>query len=93
MPYAAEIFPNVTYCQDAYQVADGAEALMIVTAWPEFRHLDLGRIRGSMARPVIVDGRNLFEPNRMAEAGFHYVSVGRQTVSQDAGRRTGTPKI
>jgi UDPglucose 6-dehydrogenase len=81
MPYAADLFPQVHYRTDAYQVAERADALMLVTAWPEFRHLDLARLRTSMARPVIVDGRNLFEPHRMAEAGFHYVSVGRGSAA------------
>jgi UDPglucose 6-dehydrogenase len=77
---AAKLFPQMTSATSPYEAATGADALLIVTAWPEFRHLDLGRIRAVMAKPVVVDGRNIFEPNRMATAGFHYVSVGRPTM-------------
>jgi UDPglucose 6-dehydrogenase len=89
MPYAAEIFPQVRYCADPYQAAERTEALMMITAWPEFRHLDLARLQASMTRPVIVDGRNLWEPSRMAEAGFHYVSIGRKTVPPRSLRTSG----
>lgn len=96
MPYAADLFPQVRYRTDAYQVADKADALLLVTAWPEFRHLDLSRLRAAMAQPILIDGRNLFEPHRMAEAGFHYVSIGRRQEaprSPAAGRSGATAAL
>jgi UDPglucose 6-dehydrogenase len=68
---------NVQFCADPYEVADGADALVIVTEWDEFRELDLERIRGLLAQPIIIDGRNIFDPARMAELGFTYKSIGR----------------
>jgi len=62
---------------DAYQAAHSADALLIVTEWEEFRNLDWKRIHDSMARPLIVDGRNLLSPEKMTSLGFEYQSVGR----------------
>ena len=59
MERARERFPQIQYGADAYEVARDAEALLIVTEWPEFRKLDWERIRDSMARPLVLDGRNL----------------------------------
>ena len=70
----------LTYCDRAYGTAEGADALAIVTEWQEFRNPDFEVLRRLMNRPVIVDGRNLYEPAQMAELGFTYASVGRQTV-------------
>ena len=69
--------PAVAMCQDPYHAALGAEALVICTEWKEFRNLDLPRLREGLVRPLVVDGRNLFEPARMASLGFEYHSVGR----------------
>jgi UDPglucose 6-dehydrogenase len=66
---------SVSYCKDAYDAADGADALVIVTEWNQFRKLELDRLH--LKRPLIVDLRNLYEPEKMAAAGFHYVSIGR----------------
>ena len=70
-------FPAVHYAKDAYEVAEGADALMIVTEWPEFRALDWKRIHDSMARPLVLDGRNLLDPVAMKKLGFEYFSFGR----------------
>lgn len=80
-----EVFPQIRYASTAYAAASGADALLIVTAWPEFRHLDLAQLRQTMARPIIVDGRNVFEPSRMAAAGFDYVSIGRPGIQRVKG--------
>jgi len=69
--------PQTTMCQDPYQAAQGADAVVICTEWKEFRSLDLPRLRDGLARPLMVDGRNLFEPARMAAMGFEYYGVGR----------------
>jgi UDPglucose 6-dehydrogenase len=76
-PRAREILPQVEYCEDAYEVAEGSDALVIVTDWNEFKHLDMARIRASMAQPVLMDGRNIYEPRRMQQLGFIYRGIGR----------------
>jgi len=76
-----EIFPQstqVVYCDDPFQAAQDANALLIITEWAEFRTLDLARIKDLMANPIIVDGRNLFEPGSVRKLGFEYYSVGRK---------------
>lgn len=77
MKNAQEMFDDLTYCADPYEAAEGAEALVIVTEWNEFRALNLERIRGLLRDQVIVDLRNLYDPRRLAQEGFRYVSVGR----------------
>jgi len=72
-----EDIEGVTFCADAYEAADGADALVIVTEWGEFKELDLERIRTLLTQPIVIDGRNVFEPARMEELGFIYKSVGR----------------
>jgi UDPglucose 6-dehydrogenase len=68
---------RVEYCQDPYQVAEGAEALVVVTEWNEFRNLDLPRAKELMSEPVLVDLRNVYEPTRILAMGFRYEGVGR----------------
>ena len=77
MPVLKTQMNSIQYCKDPYAVANGADALLIVTEWDEFRQLDLDRIKGEMRRPVIVDGRNIFDPKAMRERGFVYRGVGR----------------
>jgi UDPglucose 6-dehydrogenase len=69
--------PNVTYCDSAYSCAAKADALVIVTEWEQFRALDMTRLKKEMARPVIVDLRNIYRPDEMVEHGFTYASIGR----------------
>jgi len=77
MERAREYVPGVTYCEDAYEAAEGSDGLVVVTDWNEFKHLDMGRIKESMAQPVLIDGRNIYEPKRMQELGFVYRGIGR----------------
>jgi UDPglucose 6-dehydrogenase len=77
MPVLKAQMNSIQYCKDPYAVASGADALLIVTEWDEFRQLDLDRIKGLMRRPVIVDGRNIFDPKTMRDRGFVYRGVGR----------------
>lgn len=77
MDKAKEILKNVEYGGDPYEVARGSNALVIVTEWEEFQTIDLERIRDLMINPVIVDGRNIYEPEKMKELGFIYKSIGR----------------
>ncbi len=77
MEQARLVINNVTFCNDAYACAEDASALVIVTEWEQFRALDFGRLKGVMARPVLVDLRNIYRAEEMARHGFVYESVGR----------------
>ncbi len=77
MERARASFPHLKYAESAYDAADNAEALVIATEWDQFRHLDWDRVRESMARPLILDGRNLLSAREMKAYGFEYYSVGR----------------
>jgi UDPglucose 6-dehydrogenase len=77
MEQAKPMLGNVTFCDDAYACAEGASALVIVTEWEQFRALDFGRLKGIMARPVLVDLRNVYRPEEVARHGFVYECVGR----------------
>ncbi len=68
---------NITYCQNPYEAAENADALLIITEWDEFRNMDLHRIKSIMKTPLIIDGRNMFHPKDMKALGFKYYSVGR----------------
>ncbi len=76
---AREVFPagSVQYADNEYQVAAQRDALLVLTDWLQFAQLDLAKLRGLMKLPIVVDGRNLFNPSHMAAAGFLYYSVGR----------------
>jgi len=68
--------PSIEYCEDAYACAERADVLVIVTEWVQFRALDLDRLKGTMAQPIVVDLRNIYRPEDMLAAGFVYQSVG-----------------
>jgi UDPglucose 6-dehydrogenase len=68
---------NVTFCETAYDVAEGSDALVLVTHWNEFKSLNMQRIRESMRRPILIDGRNMYEPSEMTNCGFIYRGMGR----------------
>lgn len=71
---------RITYANSPYEAANKADALLLLTDWPEFATLDLHRLHAALAYPIVVDGRNLFDPAEMAEHGFQYYSVGRADV-------------
>jgi len=77
MAQARAELPDITYCEGPYECADGADVLVIVTEWEQFRALDLHRLKELMNEPVIVDLRNIYRPDEMREHGFRYDSVGR----------------
>jgi UDPglucose 6-dehydrogenase len=77
MGKAASILPQIQYGQNPYEVAQDSEALLIATEWPQFRGLDWSRIQRTMARPLVLDGRNLLSPKEMKALGFEYHSLGR----------------
>jgi UDPglucose 6-dehydrogenase len=81
MPNARALLPSaVVFCESPYEAAEGADGVALVTEWNEFKFLNQERLRGVMRRPVIFDGRNLWEPERMRRLGFEYHSVGRKPV-------------
>jgi UDPglucose 6-dehydrogenase len=71
---------RIELCEDVYSVLEGAAALVIHTEWSPYRRPDFDRMKAEMAQPIIFDGRNLYDPERMAELGFEYHSVGRGAV-------------
>ncbi len=79
----AKKYLKAEMCADAYMALDGADGVVILTEWNEFRALDLTRVRRMLKRPLMVDLRNIYRPAQMAAVGFTYVSVGRETVKPD----------
>ena len=77
-----ELFPEdkvrITYAKTSYEAANGVNALLLCTEWKEFSELDLGKIKGLMANPIIIDGRNIFQPEDVRKLGFEYYCVGRR---------------
>ena len=77
MPQAKNVLSGVTYADNAYACAENAEALVIITEWEQFRALDLGRLKATMAQPVVVDLRNVYPPEELRKHGFRYQGIGR----------------
>ena len=71
---------RVTYCGSGYEAAEGAHALLLLTEWEEYKNLDLARIREVMQVPMLIDGRNLYDPIAARALGFDYRSIGRPYV-------------
>ena len=74
---------NIRFANSAYDAASGADALLILTEWEEFANLDLDRLKRELKYPILIDGRNLYDPERMAALGFTYYSVGRAALHPD----------
>jgi nucleotide sugar dehydrogenase len=81
MDAARSVIEGIAYAESAYAAAEGADALVLVTEWNEFRSLDLDRLKAAMQVPVFVDLRNVYRPEEMARNGFHYVGIGRPAGS------------
>jgi UDPglucose 6-dehydrogenase len=77
MSSARPLLSGIKYCRNAYETAKGSDALLIITEWDEFKELDLKKIRKLMTQPIIIDGRNIFNPEKMDAEGFIYKSIGR----------------
>jgi UDPglucose 6-dehydrogenase len=77
MSVAARMLPEIQYAESAYALAEGCDAVVLVTDWNEFKQLDMARIKAAMRQPVLLDGRNLYEPERMRALGFSYRGMGR----------------
>ncbi len=86
METAAKLMHEVTYCADAYEVAKGSDALIIVTEWDEFKELDMHIIYSLMNRRIIIDGRNLYDPDAMIQAGFMYEGIGHRGIQAQVAR-------
>jgi len=80
---ACAVLPNINYCANPYQAAHGADAVLIVTEWEEFRAIDWHRLATVVERQLIIDGRNVFEPTEITRHGFQYISIGRPSRSAD----------
>lgn len=77
MDHACKLYPAVSYCSGAYEVAEAADAVILVTEWTEFRSLDLKRLGSKMRSRILFDGRRLFDPAKARRLGFEYHTVGR----------------
>lgn len=77
MEEAKKFLDDVEYCSDPYGVADGSDALVIITEWNQFRNLDITKIKGLLKEPVLIDLRNIYDPKKMKEMGIRYTGVGR----------------
>ncbi len=78
MEKARHLVKDVRFCKDPYEVCRGSDCLLIVSEWDEFKELDFGRIKKLLKRPLIFDGRNIYEPQKLEKLGFRYVGIGRK---------------
>jgi len=74
---ASHMMPGVSFVSGPYEAAEGADVLLILTEWDQFRALDLTRLKGLLKAPVVVDLRNVYKPAEMVRSGFTYASIGR----------------
>jgi UDPglucose 6-dehydrogenase len=81
MKDAKQVLPKITYCKDAYDAARGAEAVVIITEWNQFRNLDLNRIKKALKGNLFFDLRNIYDSDRLVKLGFTYYSTGRPGLS------------
>jgi len=77
MPKAKDMLKNVYFAKDSYDAAKGCDCLLILTEWNEFKELDFSRLKKIMRRPLIIDGRNLYDKDKLAKSGFTYIGIGR----------------
>jgi UDPglucose 6-dehydrogenase len=77
MEVAKPLLPAVQFFNDPYEMAKGCDALIVVTEWNEFKQLDLEKVKSLLKSPIICDGRNIYDPRVMKEAGFTYRAIGR----------------
>jgi len=79
MNKAKSVLKGVTFCSDAYSASQGSDCLLVLTEWDEFKELDFSKIKKLLKRPVILDGRNIYDPREMRNRGFTYESIGRKS--------------
>jgi UDPglucose 6-dehydrogenase len=91
MAEAKKLMPELDYCADAYATMEGADALVLITEWNEFRALDLARVKSLLRRPLVIDLRNIYPPEEMTAAGLSYRSIGRPATETAADPAAGQP--
>ncbi|MCX5705761.1 MAG: UDP-glucose/GDP-mannose dehydrogenase family protein [Candidatus Omnitrophica bacterium] len=79
MKKAKQVLKKVIFCKNSYEVCKGSDCLLVVTEWNEFKELDFAKIKKLLKRPLLIDGRNMYEPEKLINAGFTYVGIGRKT--------------
>jgi UDPglucose 6-dehydrogenase len=84
MEKAAKEIPEVTYCNDAYEAAQGADAVLLLTEWDEFKNVDWSRLAALVERPLIIDGRNALSREDVVANGFHYIGIGGISAAPQA---------
>ncbi len=77
MPMAERLIPGIELAKDAYDLARGCDAIVVVTEWNEFKHLDLAKVKALMRQPILLDGRNVYDAEQMNDLGFQYRGMGR----------------
>jgi UDPglucose 6-dehydrogenase len=85
---ARAVLPDIAYCADAYQAAEGADAIVLLTEWEEFRKVDWSRLATLVERPLIIDGRNALPREEVAASGFHYIGIGGVSATPKAVQST-----
>jgi UDPglucose 6-dehydrogenase len=80
MPKAKDMFPSISFADSALVAMEGADAAVVLTEWDEFRALEPAAMKEALRFPIVADGRNLFRPEAMREAGLTYLSMGRSLV-------------
>ena len=80
MEKAKSILNNVEFCKDPYEAAKDSDVLLLVTEWNEFKEMDLKKIKSLMRNPLIIDGRNIYNPEELKKEGFSYISMGRNEM-------------
>jgi UDPglucose 6-dehydrogenase len=80
MEHARKVLPNVEYCRNAYEALTGCDALVLATEWPQFKKLNLSKVKKLLNHPIIIDARNIFDPLKMKKTGFRYFDIGRPDV-------------
>jgi UDPglucose 6-dehydrogenase len=84
IPPAQQVLRDVEYCKDSYSVCSGSDALVLATEWNQFRALDLKRVHALLNQPIMIDLRNVYEPETMKRLGFRYTAVGRRPRYRDS---------
>ncbi|MFC1674373.1 UDP-glucose dehydrogenase family protein [Candidatus Omnitrophota bacterium] len=82
MKRAKQILPDVKFCQNPYEACRGCDCLLVLTEWDEFKELDFSRVKRLMKRPIIIDGRNIYEPASIKKKGFKYIGMARKANSR-----------
>jgi len=80
MSKAKTLFPRVKYCKNPYDAAQGSDAILLLTEWNEFKQIDFQKLKSVVKQTVVLDGRNLYDPQEMAERGFAYHGMGRGEI-------------